>query len=139
MDSRGELSHSYPLRPCASGGPVFCGPGTISLSAPPGVCRALSGRIVMCLAGHAQGVCSASLGLRLFSRRPRGLDSDSAVWPIQSLVASCAAANGSGVLDRLRVACFCHHWHRRKARTPLHPACRIICASGFWDFSIHVS
>ena len=139
MDSRGELSHSHPLRTCASGCPVFCRAGPISLSAPPGVCRALSGRAVMRLADHAEGVCCAALGLRFLCRCPRGLDSDSAAGPVRSLVASCAAANGSGVLDRLRTASFFHHGHRRKARPPLDLARRIVCASGSWDFSIHVS
>ena len=130
-DSRGELSHSHSLRPCASVCTVFCGAGPISLSAPPGVCGALFFRTLECLEACVAGFCNSAMGLYFLCCSSYGMDCDSPSGPIRPVAAGRDSASGSIGLDCLLPVSFCRHGLGGKARTPFDLAGRILCASGF--------
>ena len=139
MDVRVELSHSHPLRPCAPGCPVFCGSGTLSLSTSPGVCGALSFRLLECLEAEAAGFCNSAMGVYLLCRSSHGMDCDSASGPIRPVAAGCDSASRSSGLDCLLPLGFCRYGLGGKASTPFDLGGRILCASGFRYFSISLS
>ena len=139
MNVRVELSHSHPLRPCASGCPVFCGSGTLSLSAPSGVCGALSFRLLECLEACEAGFCNSAMGMYFLCRSSHRMDCDSARGPIRPVAAGCNSASCSSGLDCLLPVGFCRHGLGGKARSPFDLAGRILCASGSRYFSISLS